>query len=111
MSSKVLLYLFVESENIGKAINALSEGGITGFFLNDYKGMSPQDWKGFLLAEDPEMALKIINEISKNTVMIGTVVSVEKLDGIREIIYNRLSEDRYTLICLPVVGLEVNRPD
>jgi nitrogen regulatory protein PII-like uncharacterized protein len=57
------------------------------------------------------MALKIINEISKNTVMIGTVVNVEKLDGIREIIYNRLSEDRYTLICLPVVGLEVNRPD
>lgn len=111
MSSKVLLYFFVESENIGKAINALSEGGITGFFLNDYKGMSPHDWKGFLLAEDPEMALKIINEISKNSVMVGTVVNSEQLDRIRDIIYNKLSEDRYTLIYLPVIGLEVNRPD
>ena len=30
---KILLQLFVETENIGKAINALSEGGFTGFYL------------------------------------------------------------------------------
>jgi nitrogen regulatory protein PII-like uncharacterized protein len=108
---KILLYLFVETENIGKAINALSEGGISGFFLMEYKGMSPQDWSGFLLDEEPEKALKIINDMSRNAVMIGTIVDEKNLNLIKKCIYERLSNERYTIAEVPIDGLKVNRTD
>ena len=105
---RVLLYVFVETENIGKAINALSEGGISGFFLMEYKGLSPQEWKGFLIDEDPEKAIKIVNDISRNAVMLGTVVSEKKGEIIKRCIQERLSNCRYTIIEVPVENIEVN---
>ncbi len=77
---KILLYLFVETENIGKAINSLSEGNISGFFLMEYKGMSPQEWKGFLIDEEPEQAINAINDIAINSTVIGTVVDETNLN-------------------------------
>jgi nitrogen regulatory protein PII-like uncharacterized protein len=108
---KILLQLFVETENIGKAINALSEGGITGFYLMEYKGMSPQDWSGFLLDEDPENALKIINDIAINAVMIGTIIDEKHVNKIKECLDERLQHERYTIIEVPIEGLKVNRTD
>ncbi len=108
---KILLQLFVETENIGKAINALSEGGITGFYLMEYKGMSPQDWSGFLLDEEPENALKIINDIARNAVMIGTIVNDKHVGDIKKCIEERLSNERYTITEVPIGGLKVNRTD
>ncbi|WP_456471911.1 MJ1244 family protein [Methanocaldococcus sp.] len=105
---KILLYLFVESENLGKALNALSEGEITGYFLMDYKGMSPQDWKGFLLDEDPEMAIKAVNDLSQNAVMIGTVVDDKKILEIEKIIDEKLNNCKYTIIEIPLEGIIVN---
>jgi len=105
---RVLLYVFVETENIGKAINALSEGGISGFFLMEYKGLSPQEWKGFLIDEDPEKAIKIVNDISRNAVMLGTVVSEKRSKIIKRCIQERLSNCRYTIIEVPVEDIEVN---
>jgi len=105
---RVLLYVFVETENIGKAINALSEGGISGFFLMEYKGLSPQEWKGFLIDEDPEKAIKIVNDISRNAVMIGTVVSEKRGEIIKRYIKEKLSNCRYTIIEVPVENIEVN---
>ena len=108
---KILLYIFVETENVGKAINALSEGGISGFFLMEYRGLSPQDWKGFLIDENPEKAVKIINDISRNAVMIGTVVSEKKLTLIKKYIRERLGYDRHTIVEVPINSVEVNIVD
>lgn len=108
---RILLKLFVESQNLGKAINALSEGGISGFYLKEYQGMSPDDWKGFLLAEEPEMAIKIVNELSQDTVVINSIVNIECLGKIKELIRKKLENDRYTLVELPVLGMEVNSPE
>ncbi|WP_459202273.1 MJ1244 family protein [Methanococcus sp. CF] len=108
---RVLLKLFVESQNLGKAINALSEGGISGFYLKEYQGMSPDDWKGFLLAEEPEMAVKIVNELSQDTVVINSIVNIECLGKIKEMIRKKLENDKYTLVELPVLGMEVNSPE
>ena len=105
---RVLLYVFVETENIGKVINALSEGGISGFFLLEYRGLSPQEWKGFLIDEDPEKAIKIINDISRNAVMVGTVVSEKRSKIIKKYIQERLGDCRYTIIEVPVENIEVN---
>ncbi|ABR55385.1 conserved hypothetical protein [Methanococcus vannielii SB] len=108
---KILLKLFVESQNLGKAINALSEGGISGFYLKEYQGMSPKDWRGFLLAEEPEMAIKIVNELSQDTVVINSIVGIEGLVKIKEMIRKKLENEKYTLIELPVLGMEVNSPE
>ncbi|AVB75782.1 MJ1244 family protein [Methanococcus maripaludis] len=108
---RILLKLFVESQNLGKAINALSEGGISGFYLKEYQGMSPDDWKGFLLAEEPEMAIKIVNELSQDTVVINSIVNIECLGKIKELVRKKLENDRYTLVELPVLGMEVNSPE
>ncbi|MBW9220985.1 hypothetical protein KKP91_02095 [Methanothermococcus sp. SCGC AD-155-M21] len=108
---KILLYIFVETENVGKAINALSEGGISGFFLMEYRGLSPQDWKGFLIDENPEKAVKIINDISRNAVMIGTIVSEKKLTLIKKYIRERLGHDRHTILEVPINSVEVNIVD
>ncbi|ENN96092.1 hypothetical protein J422_04463 [Methanocaldococcus villosus KIN24-T80] len=105
---KILFYLFVESENIGKAINALSEGGITGFFLYDYKGMSPEEWKGFLIDEDPEKAIKAIQNLAKNAILIGTVIDEKKAIHIEKAIKERLKDCKYTIIQIPVLKIEVN---
>ncbi|MBA2841140.1 nitrogen regulatory protein PII-like uncharacterized protein [Methanococcus maripaludis] len=108
---RILLKLFVESQNLGKAINALSEGGISGFYLKEYQGMSPDDWKGFLLAEEPEMAIKIVNELSQDTVVINSIVNIECLGKIKELVRKKLENERYTLVELPVLGMEVNSPE
>ncbi|AEF96038.1 MJ1244 family protein [Methanotorris igneus] len=108
---KVLVYLFIRSEDLGKAINALTEGGITGFFLYDYKGMSPQDWKGFLLNEDPESAVKIINDLSENAILIGTVLNTESVETLEKVIHDRLANDKYTIIEIPIEDIKVNMPD
>ncbi len=105
---KVLMQIFVETENMGKAINALSEGGISGFYMIEYRGLSPQDWKGFLIDEEPEKAVKFVNDVAKNAVMIGTVISENKVEIIRKYIDERLSNERYTIIEVPVDGLVVN---
>ena len=105
---RVLLYVFVETENIGKVINALSEGGISGFFLMEYKGLSPREWKGFLIEEDPEKAIKIVNDLARNAVMVGTVVSERRAKIIRRCIQERLLNSRYTIIEVPVEDIEVN---
>lgn len=106
---KVLLYIFVETENIGKAINALSEGGISGFFLMEYKGMSPQEWAGFLIDEEPEKAVKIINDMAKNSIVIGTVVSENNLENIKYAIAEKLGNYKHTIMELPLGGLKVNK--
>ncbi|MDP3484867.1 MAG: MJ1244 family protein, partial [Methanobacteriaceae archaeon] len=50
---KVHLRVFVEVENLGKIMNILSEKGVTGFYIVEYKGISPQEWQGFAIKEDP----------------------------------------------------------
>jgi len=108
---KILLYIFVETGNVGRAINALSEGGISGFFLMEYKGLSPQDWEGFLIDEHPERAVKIVNDMSKNAVMIGTVVSEKKLTIIKKYLWDRLDYNKYTILEIPINSVEVNVVD
>ncbi len=106
---KVLVYVFVESENIGKAINALSEAEISGFFLYEYKGLSPQDWEGFLIDEAPENAINAIQKLAKNAVVIGTVVNDKKYLKIKKYIDEKLKNERYTIISIPIIDVIVNR--
>lgn len=105
---KVHLRVFVEIENLGKAMNALTDAGITGFYILEYKGMSPQDWKGFSIKEDPKSAIEMIRHHSKDAILICSVVDDEKVDNIVELVREALKGEKYTILEVPIRRIIVN---
>lgn len=99
---KVHLRVFVEIRNLGKAMNALTDAGITGFYILEYKGMSPQDWKGFSIKEDPESAIKMIKDHAKNAMLICSVVDEERVDEIVKMVRDALMGEKYTILEVPI---------
>lgn len=99
---KVHLRVFVEIENLGKAMNALTESGITGFYILEYKGMSPQDWRGFSIKEDPKSAIEMIRHHSKDAILICSVVDEVKVDGIVESVSKALEGEKFTILEVPI---------
>ena len=105
---KVHLRVFVEIENLGKAMNTLTDAGITGFYILEYKGMSPQDWKGFSIKEDPKSAIEMIRHHSKDAILICSVVDDEKVDNIVESVREALKGEKYTILEVPIRRIIVN---
>ena len=99
---KVHLRVFVEIKNLGKAMNALTDAGITGFYILEYKGMSPQDWTGFSIKEDPESAIKMIKDHAKNALLICSVVDEERVDEIVKMVRKTLKGEKYTILEVPI---------
>jgi nitrogen regulatory protein PII-like uncharacterized protein len=105
---KVHLRVFVEIENLGKAMNALSDAGITGFYILEYKGMSPQDWEGFVIKEDPKSTIALIRDYAKDAVLVCSVVEENRVDGIVESIEEVLEGEKYTILEVPIRRIIVN---
>ncbi|WP_287680837.1 MJ1244 family protein [Methanobacterium sp.] len=105
---KVHLRVFVEVENLGKAMNALADAGITGFYILEYKGMSPQDWKGFSIKEDPKSAIGLIRDYATDAVLVCSVVEEEKTDKIVETLMQALEGEKYTILEVPIRRIIVN---
>jgi len=99
---KVHLRVFVEIKNLGKAMNALTDAGITGFYILEYKGMSPQDWEGFSIKEDPKSAIMMIKDHAKNALLICSVVDEERVDEIVKMIREALKGEKYTILEVPI---------
>jgi nitrogen regulatory protein PII-like uncharacterized protein len=99
---KVHLRVFVEIENLGKAMNALTDAGITGFYILEYKGMSPQDWKGFVVKEDPESTIGLIRDYAKEAVLVCSVVDEDRVDKIVESVQEALEGEKYTILEVPI---------
>ncbi len=99
---KVHLRVFVEIENLGKAMNALTNAGITGFYILEYKGMSPQDWRGFSIKEDPKSAIEMIRHHAKDAMLICSVVEEERVDEIVKAVQKELKGEKYTILEVPI---------
>ena len=99
---KVHLRVFVEIKNLGKAMNALTDAGITGFYILEYKGMSPQDWKGFSIKEDPKSAIMMIKDHAKNALLICSVIDEERVDEIVKMVREALKGEKYTILEVPI---------
>lgn len=99
---KIHLRVFVEIENLGKAMNALTDAGITGFYILEYKGMSPQDWKGFSIKEDPKSAIDMIRNHAKDAILVCSVVDEDRADEIVESVQEVLKGERYTILEVPI---------
>ena len=99
---KLHLRVFVEIENLGKAMNALTDAGITGFYILEYKGMSPEDWKGFVIKEDPKSTIGLIRDYAKDAVLVCSVVDEERVDKIVESVQKALEGEKYTILEVPI---------
>ncbi|MTK64399.1 MAG: hypothetical protein F8N15_07745 [Methanobacterium sp.] len=99
---KVHLRVFVEIENLAKAMNALTDAGITGFYILEYRGMSPQDWKGFSIKEDPESAIGIIRDYAVDAVLVCSVVDEDTVDSIVKSVEMALKGEKYTILEVPI---------
>jgi nitrogen regulatory protein PII-like uncharacterized protein len=106
---KVHLRIFVEMENLGKAMNALAAAGITGFYILEYKGMSPDDWKGFSIKEDPKSAIGMIHNFSTPAILICSVVDEEDVDRMTELIVEGLEGEKYTILQVPIRNIIIGK--
>lgn len=89
-------------------MNALTDAGITGFYIFEYKGMSPSDWKGFSIKEDPKSAIGLIKDYATDAVLVCSVVDEEKTDKIVESVRQALEGEKYTILEVPIRRIIVN---
>jgi nitrogen regulatory protein PII-like uncharacterized protein len=108
--AKVLLNVFVDYETLGRTINILSEQGVTGFYCLEYWGVSPQNWKGFVIKEDPEMAIEAIRDHTDKAIQVNTVVDEDRADNIAQALDAGLAGKRYTIWRTPVDSIHVAAP-
>ena len=106
---KVLLQIFVDYENLGKTLNVLTEANVTGFYCIEYWGASPQTWQGFVIKEEPEMALEAIRTSAERAIQVNTVVSDSQAEYIKRAINEGLGVRgaRYTIIKVPIDSITV----
>ena len=111
MTERILFKLFVEEKNVGKAINTMTLAGITGFFLHKYRGLSPDKFKNLSKEEleDIEKVYEIIEKDSDRAVVIGTVVKEEKAKKIEELLKERMSDERWTVMKIPILKVKVHK--
>jgi nitrogen regulatory protein PII-like uncharacterized protein len=109
--AKVLLNVFVDYETLGRTINILSEQGVTGFYCVEYWGVSPHDWAGFVIKEEPEMAIEAIRDHTERAVQVNMVVDDNSAQTVIQAIESGLAGKRYTVFRLPVEAVKVASPE
>jgi len=95
---KTLVKIFVDHEHLGRVMNTLTELGITGFYLYEYKGMAPKTWRDFQLNEDPEKTVKAIQHHAEPGVLVNTVVNEGECEHVVKVLEQALKGIRYTVL-------------
>jgi nitrogen regulatory protein PII-like uncharacterized protein len=108
--AKVLLNVFVDYETLGRTVNILTEQSVTGFYCIEYWGVSPQNWAGFVIKEEVEMAIEAIRDHTERAVQVNMVVREAQADSITQALATGLAGKRYTIFRLPVDSTHVASP-
>jgi len=108
--AKVLLNVFVDYETLGRTVNILTEQSVTGFYCVEYWGVSPQNWAGFVIKEEAEMAIEAIRDHTERAVQVNMVVKEAKAESITQALAAGLAGKRYTIFRLPVDSTHVVSP-
>ena len=108
--AKVLLNVFVDYETLGRTVNILAEQGVTGFYCLEYWGVSPQDWTGFVIKEEPEMAIEAIRDHTERAIRVNSVVSDDLAEKIKQALAVGMDGKRYTVLTIPVGSIHVAAP-
>jgi len=106
---KTLVKIFIDHEHLGRVMNTLTELGITGFYLYEYKGMSPKTWSDFKLSEEPEMTIEAVRHHAESGVLVNTVV--DDCEPIVNGLEQALKGIRYTVMGHKVSIMKVKKGD
>lgn len=82
----------------------------TGFYIVEYKGVSPTEWRGFSIKEDPKSAISLIHDYARDAVLVCSVVDEELVDPIVARFSRELADEKYTIIEIPIRRIIVNSP-
>ena len=104
---KTLVKIFIDHEHLGRVMNTLTELGITGFYLYEYKGMAPSHWKDFSIKEEPEMTIEAIRHHSEPGVLVNTVVDTGHCEKIKNEMEKSLKGIRYTIMGQKITMIKV----
>ncbi|MGZ4938796.1 MAG: MJ1244 family protein, partial [Halobacteriota archaeon] len=88
-------------------INILTAEGVTGFYCIEYWGVSPQNWSGFVIKEEPEMAIGAIRDNTERTVQVNAVVNEDRVEPIAQALIDGLAGKPYTIMRVPVDAIHV----
>lgn len=105
--AKTLLHIFVDYETLGKTINILTAEGVTGFYCIEYWGVSPQNWSGFVIKEEPEMAIGAIRDNTERAIQVNAVVNGDRAEAIAQALIEGLAGKRHTIMRVPVDAIYV----
>jgi len=105
--AKVLVHVFVDYETLGKTINVLTEEGVTGFYCIEYWGVSPQNWSGFIIKEEPEMAIGAIRDNTERAIQVNLVVNDDRVESMMQALTDGLAGHRHTIMRIPVEAIYV----
>ncbi|MGZ4917373.1 MAG: MJ1244 family protein [Halobacteriota archaeon] len=108
--AKILLNIFVDYETLGKTINILTTEGVTGFYCIEFWGVSPQNWSGFVIKEEPEMAIGAIRDNTERAIQVNAVINEDRAEPITQALTERLAGRRHTIMRLPVDAIRVAAP-
>ena len=102
---------FCRSGEPGKDNEYIIRKGVTGFYIVEYKGISPQEWQGFAIKEDPKSAISVIRDSARDAILVCSVLDEERVDPIISEIAETLKNERYTVIEVPIRRIVVNSPN
>jgi len=64
--------------------------------------MSPDDWKGFSIKEDPKSAIGMVHKFATPAVLICSVVDEEVVDQMTDRIMKELEGEKFTILQVPI---------
>ena len=82
---------------------------MTGFYCIEYWGVSPQNWSGFVIKEEPEMAIGAIRDNTERAIQVNTVVNDDRVEPIAQALIDGLAGKRHTIMWVPVDAIHVAR--
>lgn len=79
--------------------------------MHKYRGLSPDKFKNLSKEEleDIEKVYEIIRDESDKAVVIGTVVKEEKAKKIEELLKEKMNNERWTVMKIPILKVKVHR--
>ncbi|WP_456418876.1 MJ1244 family protein [Methanocaldococcus infernus] len=103
MEKKFLVKVISNKENVGKIINILTLCNITGFYVKYCKGIKE------LKEEDYSKAYQVIKEEGEDIAIVGTVVSKKTAEKIEKSLKEKLKNEDWKLLIVPVLKVKVHR--
>ncbi|WP_457611961.1 MJ1244 family protein [Methanocaldococcus sp.] len=103
MDNKFLVKAIVKKNDMGKVINIMALNGITGFYVKYCKGLDELKEGNYV------KSYNILNDKREDLAIVGTVVSKKTANKIEMDLKEKLKNEEWKFLIVPVLKVKVNR--